>query len=225
VKNRKSFLLLLGLTLNVGPTPAQPQTPPQTNAQQKALEMLRQTINEVERRRAGALPTSTNAPARARPTFAEVEQQYLLGKMTARQFQRYLQEHDLEPPKTTTGTNTDALALQILRKETAKVAPAPLKSEAPKPDATRTDQAGTESEQSTLTEVEKKMDELLRLKAAREKAAQTNLPAAAGTNSTATAAPKTKRQRLDELLKLYIESKIPEAEYSEKRSKIIAEPD
>ena len=193
--------------------------------------MLRQTINEVERRRGVVLPSPTNAPAKARPTstFAEIEQQYLLGKITARQFQRYLQEHNLEPPKTRAGTNTDALALEVLRKETAKVAPeppkAPLKSEAPKPDSTRTDRAGTEPEQSALTEVEKKMDELLRLKAAREKAAQTNLPAATGTNSTAAATPKTKRQRLDELLKLYIESKIPEAEYNEKRSKIIAEPD
>jgi len=68
------------------------------------------------------------------------------------------------------------------------------------------------------------MDELLRLKAAREQAALTNALAASATNSAA-AAPKTKRQRLDELLKLYIENKIPEAEYNEKRSKIIAEPD
>ncbi len=65
------------------------------------------------------------------------------------------------------------------------------------------------------------MDELLRLKAARE---NTNLPNAATNNANAPA-PKTKRERLDALLKLYIDGKLSDAEYKEKRAKLISEPD
>jgi hypothetical protein len=259
VKNRKPFLILLGLALNVSPSFAQEQT---NDAQQKAVEMLRQMINERERRRGAALPQpahavqptnmpakaqpatvpaktqSMNASPKAQPTFAEIEQLYLQGKITARQFQQYLQGHNISvPPKGAASAETEALALEVLRRETAKANAEPAKTTAPagtatlKPEATApasrsqpaTDKTTPEPEQTALTEVEKKMDELLRLKAAREQAALTNAAAAAATNSAA-GAPKTKRQRLDELLKLHIDGKLSEAEYNEKRNKIIAEP-
>jgi hypothetical protein len=72
--------------------------------------------------------------------------------------------------------------------------------------------------------VEKKMEELVRLKTEREKAVQTNAAPATGTNTSTVAGPKTKRQRLDELLRLYIDGKISEAEYMGKRAKVVAEP-
>ena len=206
MKNQKAFLILLGLASVAAPLPAQQQT---NDPQQRAVEMLRQIITERERRRGETLPAPAKvspppkAPVKTGPTFVEIEQQYLQGKITAKQFQQYLRDHNLTPPpKTTVPTDSDAAAREVLRQQSP----------------------GTSPEQAALTDVEKKMDELLRLKAAREQAALTNALAASATNSAA-AAPKTKRQRLDELLKLYIENKIPEAEYNEKRSKIIAEPD
>ena len=62
------------------------------------------------------------------------------------------------------------------------------------------------------------MDALIRAKAAREKA--TNTPP-----RSVTAGPKTKRDRLNDLLRQYIEGKISETELNERRAKIIAEPE
>jgi hypothetical protein len=69
------------------------------------------------------------------------------------------------------------------------------------------------------------MDELLALKAARERAAATNRAPDLSTNSTAAAGPRSKRDRLNDLLRLVVEGKITDAEYKEKRSKIVSEPD
>ena len=234
VKNQKSVLILLGLALNLDAAPAQQQT---NQAQDKALEMLRQMTSEREKRRAPVPSEPKNAPPKAEPTFAEIERQYLQGKITAKQFQKYLQDHNISvPPKTVPPSDNDALAVEILRREIAKapaepaVAPPPVKPAGVKPEAVASPaprpEPGTTPgpDQTALTEVERKMDELLRLKAAREQAALTNAPAATGTNSSAATAPKTPRQRLDELLKLHIEGKLSEAEYNEKRNKVIAEP-
>jgi hypothetical protein len=75
--------------------------------------------------------------------------------------------------------------------------------------------------QKKISEVEARLDEMLKQKEAREKAALTN---DATTNNTS-ATPQTKRQRLDALLKQMIDGKITGAEYNEKRAKIVAEPD
>jgi hypothetical protein len=75
--------------------------------------------------------------------------------------------------------------------------------------------------QKKISEVETRLDEMLKLKEAREKTALTN--AAATNNISAT--PQTKRQRLDALLKQMIDGKITGAEYNEKRAKIVEEPD
>jgi hypothetical protein len=101
----------------------------------------------------------------------------------------------------TSQTNVHARALDVLHQATGQ---APAKRVPP----------GAESR---LSEVEAKMDELLRLKEAREKAAQTN--------AVPSTAPKTKRQKLDELIVLFVNGKISEAEYNEQRNKIVAEPD
>jgi len=75
--------------------------------------------------------------------------------------------------------------------------------------------------QKKISDVEARLDEMLKQKEAREKAALTN--AAATNNISAT--PLTKRQRLDDLLKQMIDGKITGAEYNERREKIVAEPD
>jgi hypothetical protein len=79
----------------------------------------------------------------------------------------------------------------------------------------------TKPQQEKISEVETRIDEMLRQKEAREKAALTN---ATDATNNIPATPQTKRQRLDLLLKQFIEGKIPEAEYNEKRAKILAEP-
>ena len=43
--------------------------------------------------------------------------------------------------------------------------------------------------------------------------------------NTLAAGPKTQRQKLDDLLRLYIDGKITDAEYKERREKVIGEPD
>ena len=60
------------------------------------------------------------------------------------------------------------------------------------------------------------MDELLRLKAARENSAATNVVSNTATNSAVPAAPKTKRERLNELLLLVVAGKITDADYKDK---------
>jgi hypothetical protein len=68
--------------------------------------------------------------------------------------------------------------------------------------------------------VQTKIDELLRLKEARDNAAKLNLILATNTP----AAQQSKRQRLNELIRLHVNGKLTEAEYNAKRAAIIAEP-
>jgi hypothetical protein len=73
-----------------------------------------------------------------------------------------------------------------------------------------------------FNEIEAKMEELLLLKAARDKASSTNsLPerVAGGEQS------RTKRQRLDDLLRQYIGGKLAEPDYNAKRDAIIRGPE
>ena len=238
MKSQKPFLILLGVALITPPLLAQDSV---EDRQKKALEVLRRTIDEQQKSRGIAAPPSrTTPPPRREPTFAEIERQYLEGRITAKQFQRYLHDHKIEPVPTSPSANTAAPAPgpELARKEAAKSNLNPSQAGAiahPGAVAARTntltsraaaevklDKPEATPEQSALIEVEKKMDELLRLKAARDQA--TNSASNATTNSAGATAPKTKRQRLDDLLKSFIEGKIPEAEYQQKRAKVIAEP-
>ena len=68
-----------------------------------------------------------------------------------------------------------------------------------------------------LTNAEAKLQELLQRKEAREKAARDA--------ESVQAEPRTKRDKLDQLLKLYLTGKISQAEYDQQRGKLIAQPD
>ena len=59
------------------------------------------------------------------------------------------------------------------------------------------------------------MEELIRQKEARDKALKNAAPAPE---------PKTKRDKLNAILKLYVDEKITEQEYNQRRAKILAEP-
>ena len=180
----------------------------------------------------------TNAPAPRPLTLPELEQLYLAGRITAKEFQQHLKEVKVQSPQArptmaagatnqptpvhprgAATSDQQARALEMLRKVTGKTndpvtIPTPqtnaaVPTPAPPPDVA----------DPAIKDVETKMNELLRLKEAREKAAK---PA---TNAPASNAPKTKRQRLDDLLKQFIDGKMTEAEYKQRREKIVGEPE
>ncbi len=63
---------------------------------------------------------------------------------------------------------------------------------------------------------------MLRLKAAREKAALTN---ATAINTNLPTTPQTRRQRLDAILKQNLEGKLSDTDYQAQRARILAEPE
>jgi hypothetical protein len=209
--------------------------PAQTSrdVQAREVEVLRRTIAEQQSNPAEIIRTpqtlafSTNAVYSARRV--ELENQYLEGKLTAKQFQKALdnlrQEERRRPP-----VETAAAAASVKKPAagatSAGVAPPPKPATAPAPAAAASQAAapGTSpaGQPKSVSEVESKLEEMLRLKEARDKAALTN--AVAGTNA-APAGPMTKRQRLDAILKQYVNGQISEADYNAKRAKIVAEPD
>lgn len=136
------------------------------------------------------------------PTAAEMESLYLNGKITAREFQRFLQTHHPEPvapAKAVSVTNdVHSLALEVLRKTFPNAAanpPGPAITEPlpePKTQASATNET---AKAAALQEVESKLEELWRLKQAREQVNST------ATSTNAPAGPKTKRERLDEALR------------------------
>ncbi|MCI0747089.1 MAG: hypothetical protein L0Y58_16920 [Verrucomicrobia subdivision 3 bacterium] len=203
------------------------QTPSVTD--QKSREVLREALGQ------GPAPKPTNAvrPQVAstnivkQPTLAETERLYLEGKITARDFQRFLQTYRPEParpkPAALPTNDVHSRALDLLRKTTPNMAanpegPAitePLPE--PPPPEGATNQA---AKAAALQDVESKINELMQKKEAREQATNTSTTA---TNASGT--QMTKRQKLDHALKLYIDGKLSDGEYKERRAKILAEPD
>jgi len=193
------FVMLIGAAV------AQEQ-PPLTEDQRKAQELLKKTVEDRQKHQAAV---SNAAP---RLTQAEMEQQYLAGKITAKQFQQYLRQQPSVAGKPQMSPEKQVEALQMLRALTSK---------------TNTPSAPTAGGQGkviepvpepanpAITDVESKIQALEKAKQARESA----------TNSPATAVPKTKREKLDALLKQFVDGKISDAEYKQQRAKLIAEPE
>ncbi len=230
MKTKLSALIIAGLAIGTVTASAQaPAAPKKTNAPNaEAMELLRRVIAEQQKNpdKIIRIPASTNAlPVKA--TKADLERQYLAGQLSAKQYQKALDQLDKEEQK-------HAAELEKQRKreaqQAAKAAPAKKPAEAkapvtaPAPPLLAATNAPAEQtlEQKKLSEVEARIDEMLRKKAEREKAAVNN--AAAPTNSPAQT-PKTKRQRMDALLKQMIDGKISEADYTVQRAKLLAEPD
>ena len=127
------------------------------------------------------------------PSYQELEDAYLNRKITAKRFEEALKL--LEKHQKISEERKAAVNKILEERGLPPLGPA---------------------EQRKITDAEGKVDELMRLKAQRDKTS-TNAPAATGS--------LTKRQRLDALLRQVIEGKMTEAEYREKREKIIAEPE
>ena len=139
---------------------------------------------------------SSNIPTNF-PTWTELEDAYLNRKISSRRFEEALKL--LDRHKQIVTERQDAVNKMLQEKGIEPSVP-----------------PASAAEQKKITDVESKADELLRLKAQREQQAA---------GASAPSAPLTKRQRLDDLLRQLIDGKITDAEYKEKRDKVIAEPD
>jgi hypothetical protein len=234
-----------------GPTNA-PTSPSESQA--KAVELLRQIIKEQQKHPdkiirtpgdANAATAPAPAPAASRearstpangtngtrPGRAELERQFLEGRITAKQYQRAMEDLERNPPPAVSknsaketppaasspragpgaGTATSAkpgTATAAVPTNPA-TAPLPVAEDAP--------------EQKALSDVEAKIDEILARREAQLQAAKTNAANASSTN--AVAGPLTKRQKLDSLLRQYIQGKLTEQEYNAQREKLVAQPD
>jgi hypothetical protein len=182
--------------------------------QQKALEVLRKEMaptNKVPQRAAPApmrVKGSTNAAqgptlisAKEPLSYAEMERLFLTGKISQKQYQQYLKNYPVDPRKPQAATAKTEPVL------VPKVAPAP--SLAVPPQATV---EGTKK----ADDVEAQIEAIIRQKKARDEALK---------NAPPDPEPKTKREKLNAILKLYINEKITEEEYTKRRDKIMAEPE
>ncbi len=223
--SRHGYWIVLALALGCVSLRAQS---PADDPHLRALQVLRKTMLAQERRNdAQAVTNQTPPPA---PTFASLEKQYLDGKMTARQFQQYVLDYRLNrsqsaapkaaahPASPPTANSTPANA--------APLAPVPPASSVVSTESNSGDTSpGTNAPPpatgspalNRLAEMEARMDRIIQEKAARDEAL-TNRP-------PSTSAPKTKREKLNELLRERIAGKITEEEYKAQWSKIAAEKD
>jgi len=240
MKFQSAIITLMAVALNGVLAPA--QTPPE-DANQRAVQVLRKTIREQEQ--PAAVPSARRSST---PTYEELERQYLAHQITARQFQQYIRDYKLVPlwPGPAANTNLAVLPQPVAAtappppmapaaasttpappappasaaaagtKPTPPPPPATVAKPAPPPPPATVAKPVPPSAPATVTDMEAKMDELLLLKAARERA-KTNAPPTTG--------QKSKRERLNEMLRLVVEGQMSDAEYKQMRAKILAEKD
>jgi hypothetical protein len=229
--------------------PQTPQAPPAAPAktndpQAAALDLLRKVIAEQQKnpdkiiRLPPASPPVRESKAPSNPTAprlsrAELERQFLEGKITAKQFQRAAEDLERNPPPPTPPSPAPNAVVEKAPAQARDSATAALSPKAAsalpgkvitnQPSATPAPATASEDapEQKALSDVEAKIDEILARRNALSQAAKTN---DAATNA-ATAGPLTKRQKLDGLLRQLIQGKITEQEYKAQREKVMAQPD
>jgi len=181
-------------------------------------------------------------PTGKKAAAAELERQFLNGKLSERKYKKALAELDnpSNPPASQTKTKPAPSTATTLPTTTATTpaptttatTPAPTTAATPPTTAvtpskpppgqsvvTPTTPPQPAANQKSVSEVEARIDEMIRQKEARERAAKTtNAPPAAGVKST-------KRERLDFLLRQVVDGKLSDAEYKKEREKILAEPE
>ena len=235
--------------LAVMPAPLGAQTPAASKNDAQAQDLLRraagqQQANPIKVSPSIAAPAVTNTPIASvgHPTRAELDQQYLDGRLTAKQFQKALDAWLKEEIKrSAAGAEKKRNEASQRQQQASKPPPAATAKTPPPRAASPKDSAATPAavvnqpavtspappteptpQQTKISEVEARIDQMLRQKEAREKAALTNAASAATNNIPA--GPQTKRQRMDALLRQFIDGTLPEAEYNTRRAKILAEP-
>ena len=160
-------------------------------------------------------------PPGKKAAAAELERQFLNGKLSERKYKKALTELDnVSKPV------AEPVAVQAApQPKPALPAPPPPPPPKPSPEkvvvspAPPTSPPQPAANHKSVSEVEARIDEMIRQKEARERAAKTtNAPPAAGVKST-------KRERLDFLLRQVVDGKLSDAEYKKEREKILAEPE
>ena len=194
--------------------------------------MLRRVIAEQQKNPDKIIrspsPGSKGSSANTGPRLsrAELERQFLEGKITARQFQRAVEDLERNPPPPSVPSEKEKNPAAA--KDSANLALSPKAVSAlpgkvitNQPSAAPSQPTEDALEQKALSDVEAKIDEILARRVALAEAARTN---AASTNAVP-AGPLTKRQKLDGLLRQLIQGKITDQEYNAQREKIVAQPD
>ena len=156
----------------------------------------------------GVLPADKKAAA------ADLERQFLNGKLSARQYQKSLAELD-NPSKPAAG---QAAAKSKPAPKTTADSPRPSSGQGVVAPATPASPPQPTASHKQVSEVEARIDEMIRQKEARERAAKTNSPPAPGVKLS-------KRERLDFLLRQVVEGKLSDEQYKKEREKILAEPE
>ena len=151
---------------------------------------------------------------------AELERQFLNGKISERKYKKALGELENPSKPPASQTETKPAPSTVATPPTTPVAPPkPPPGQVVATPTTRESQPQPAANQKRVSEVEAKIDDMIRQKEARESAAaKTNAPPVPG-------AKLTKRQRLDFLLRQVIDGKLSDAEYKKEREKVLAEPE
>lgn len=217
--NIKLSMLLAGLVVAGSPVaPAQSPDPAATtnNIKPEAMELLRRVIAEQQKNpdRIIRVPSSTNTV-----TKAALEKQYLAGQLTAKQYQKALDQLEKAEQKRAAEAEKERRRAAQQAARTNAIAAAKTATATNAAPAKSSPPAELTPEQKKLADVEARIDAMMKQKAEREKAT-----ANSATNNSGKA-PLTKRERLNALLKQMIDGKISESDYTEQRNKIVAEPD
>jgi hypothetical protein len=223
----KSIPAVLAVVLAVlaGLAPLGAQVKPAVTNDSYTLDLLRRTIEAQKKNpdKVVRAPETGKAPGTNSPEVVELENQYIQGKISAKQFQRELERIQFEKEQ------REKAGLPPLPKTAATPALSPkaataagLTGATPQP-AFATPPPQVNPNQKKLSEVEIKIEEMMQKRLEREKAAKEAASAAALTNNPS-GAPPTKRQRLDALLRQVVEGKMNDADYRVQREKIMAEP-
>jgi hypothetical protein len=200
------------------------QTDSKQNLKAAAVSELQKQLAERDVTEAQTLVT-TNYSTRPTLTFEEIENLYVDGKITAREFQAHVNVlRTAAPPPT--AQEVQEQALQMLRNHDAD----PAKNPPPGPAITIEHVDRTPAQASPpveriaedFDEIVSKVDDLIKSKEDRDKeqAEQLNVNANSGAEKA-----KTKRERLNDLLRLHIYGTLSKEEYEAQRALIIAEPE
>ena len=247
-----TLTLLLSALMGVAFAPALAQ-PVRTN-DAYTLDLLRRTLDEQQKhqgkviRTAATPPSATVSAAPAAPTttpeMAELERQYLAGKISSKQFQKALEALERAqksapvkavsapvitpkvavkpafPPAFDLAEDVNPVPARAISPKAA--AASGVKIVAPEP-AIPTPPPVPNPNLKKLSDVDLQIDALMQRNREREKAAASAAAALPASNPDGT--PLSKRQRLNLLLRQVVEGKLTDAEYKAAREKIAAEPE
>jgi hypothetical protein len=221
----KSTLAALAVTL-AGLAPLGAQVKPGATNDSYTLDLLRRTIEEQRKNpdKVVRAPEPGKAPGATSPEIVDLENQYIQGKISAKQFQRELERIQFEKEqREKAGAPPPPKPVVTPAASPKGATTAGLTAATPKP-AFATPPPQPNPNQKKLSDVEIKIEEMMQKRLEREKAAREAASAAALTNNPS-GGPPTKRQRLNALLRQVVEGKMTDAEYRVQREKIVAEPD